>query len=162
MKNQLAVGIGLLAAFSLAPSASAKNFSDKNLKGTYTEKFSGFVAGTANPFASGTSLPQSGTGTEIADGKGNFTASLVFNIGGSTCSGTVTGTYQVNADGSGTSTGTFTANASAPSGIPAGNYACPPGSLQDEAFTIVSPHKVEFISTDADSVVTGSAEQQTN
>jgi hypothetical protein len=162
MKNQLAVGLGLMAALGLAPTAWAKSFSNKDLKGTYSEKFSGVVGTVANPFPAGSGLPQSGTGTETADGKGNFTANLVFNIGGSTCSGTVTGTYQVNADGSGTSTGTFAPNATAPAGIPAGNYSCPPGTLQDEAFTIVSPRKIDFISTDADSIVTGSAEQQTH
>ncbi len=120
------------------------------------------VGTVANPFPAGSGLPQSGTGTETADGKGNFTANLVFNIGGSTCSGTVTGTYVVNADGSGTSTGTFAPNVSAPTGIPAGNYACPGGALQDEAFTIVGAQTVDFISTDADSIVTGSAEQQTH
>ena len=162
MRGKLVVGFALLTALSFAPSGWAKSFTNKNLKGTYTEKFSGFVSETANPFATGTSLPQSGTGTEIADGKGNFSANLVFNIGGSTCSGTVTGTYVVNADGSGTSTGTFVPDATAPTGIPAGNYACPTGALQDEAFTIVSPNTVDFISTDADSIVTGTAALQTN
>jgi len=162
MKSKLVVGMGFLAALSLASSVSARTFSNKDLRGTYTQKFSGFVAGTGNPFPSGTSIPQSGTGTETADGKGNFTANLVFSIGGSTCSGTVAGTYQVNADGTGTSTGTLTPNATAPTGIPSANYACPQGSLQNEAFTIVSRQKVEFISTDADSVVTGIAVRQTH
>jgi hypothetical protein len=162
MKGKLIVGFALAAGLAIAPPGWAKTFSNKDLKGTYTEKFSGFVGTTANPFSTGTSLPQSGTGTETADGKGNFTANLVFNIGGSTCSGTVTGTYVVNADGSGTSTGTFAPNAAAPTGIPAENYACPEGALQDEAFTIVTHDTVDFISTDADSIVTGTAVRQTH
>jgi hypothetical protein len=162
MRGKLIIGFALAAGLGIAPPGWAKAFSNKDLKGTYTEKFSGFVGSVANPFPTGTSLPQSGTGTETTDGKGNFTANLVFNIGGSTCSGTVTGTYVVNADGSGTSTGTFAPNVTAPTGIPAGNYACPGGALQDEAFTIVGDETVDFISTDADSVVTGTAVKQTH
>lgn len=162
MKGKLIIGFALVAGLSFTTPGWAKTFSNKNLKGTYTERFSGFVGSTANPFPTGTSLPQSGTGTESADGKGNFTANLVFSIGGTTCSGTVAGTYVVNADGSGTSTGTFTPNVTAPTGIPSPNYACPPGTLQDEAFTIVGQGEVDFISTDADSVVTGVAVKQTH
>jgi hypothetical protein len=142
----------------------AKTFSNKDLKGTYAEKFSGFTGSTSNPFPTSSSLPQSGTGLEIADGKGNFTASLVFSIGGLACSGKVKGTYQVNSDGTGTSTGTFTPNPTAPTGIPSGNYSCPQQitGVQDEAFTIIGRGKIDFISTDADLVANGTVERQTH
>ena len=143
-------------------SSDLKGFSNRNLRGTYAETFSGFAGTAANPFATPNSIPQSGTGLETADGNGNFTASIVFSIGGSTCAGTVTGTYVVNANGTGTSTGTFTPSATAPTGVPSTNYSCPVQltGVQDEAFTIVGPSTINFISTDADSVVTGTAVRQ--
>jgi len=165
MRRKFLVGIlsiGILAAASVWAEAGGKGFSNNDLKGTYAETFSGFIGTASNPFPTSSAIAQSGTGTETADGKGNFTASLVFSIGGSTCSGTVAGTYHVNADGSGTSTGTFTPNAVAPSGIPASNYLCPSQmtGVQDEAFTIVTLQRVSFIATDADSVVSGTALRQ--
>src|SRR6202050_2244973 len=42
MRGKLIVGFALLTALSFAPSGWAKSFTNKNLKGTYTEKFSGF------------------------------------------------------------------------------------------------------------------------
>jgi hypothetical protein len=164
MSSRLLVGAVCLAMMGSAAQiwAGGKSFSNKSLKGTYSEKFSGFVGSTSNPFPTTSSLPQSGTGVETADGMGNFTASTVFSIGGSTCSGTIKGTYQVNADGTGTSTATFTPNPTAPIGVPASNYSCPTQvtGIQNEAFTIVEVGKLDFISTDADSVVVGTAERQ--
>jgi hypothetical protein len=162
MKSRFLVATFSLVLLSIAPPLWAKSYNNKSLKGTYAERFTGSVGTVANPFPAGTAVPQSGTGTETADGKGNFSANLVFSIGGSTCSGTVTGTYVVNPDGTGTSTGTFTPNATPPSGLPAGNYSCPTQltGTQDEAFTIVGGGTVNFISTDADSVVTGTAQLQ--
>jgi hypothetical protein len=165
MRSKLFVAILTVVMLSTASGwadAGGKSFSNKDLKGTYAVKFSGFAAGAANPFPAGTSQPQSGTGLEVADGNGNFTATLVFSIGGSTCSGTVAGTYHINSDGTGTSTGTFTPKATAPTGVPSSNYACPTQmtGIQDEAFTIVTLGRVDFISTDADSVVSGTAVRQ--
>jgi hypothetical protein len=147
-----------------APVWAARPFSNRDLRGTYAEKFSGSAAGAANPFPASSSTPQSGTGIQVADGNGNFTSKIIFSIGGSTCSGTVAGTYVVNADGTGTSTGTFTPNATAPSGVPASNYLCPAQitGVQNAAFTIVGHGKIEFISTDADSVIVGTAQRQTH
>ena len=162
MSSRLLVGALALAMIGTAAPVWAKTFSNKNLKGTYVEKFSGLAAGSANPFPTTSSLPESVTGTETAKGKGNFTASIVFSSGGTTCSGTVAGTYVVNPDGTGTSKGTFTPIAMAPSGIPALNYSCPSqGGPQDEAFTIVGRGKIDFISTDPDLVSSGTAELQT-
>jgi hypothetical protein len=163
MKSKLLVGAVCLALMGSAASvwaAPKPSFDNDDLNGTYAEKFSGFVGSTGNPFPTTSSFPQSGTGLEVADGAGHFTASLVFSVGGSTCSGTLKGTYHVNTDGTGTSIGTFTPNASAPTGILSDNYSCPGGGVQREAFTIVGPGKIDFISTDADSVVNGTAELQ--
>ncbi|HLI82258.1 MAG TPA: hypothetical protein VKV03_19860 [Candidatus Binataceae bacterium] len=164
MKNRFLLGTALFAMVAGASSvwAAGPTFSNKDVKGTYALKFSGFLGSAGNPFPTTSSLPQSGSGIEIADGKGNFNSAILFSIGGSICSGTVTGTYTVNSDGTGTSSGTFTPSATAPSGVPTPNYGCPSQmtGAQDEAFTIVSPGKVEFISTDADSIVSGTAERQ--
>ncbi len=164
MKNRFLLGTALFAMVAGVGSvwAAAPTFKNKDLKGTYALKFSGFLGSAANPFPTTSSLPQSGSGIETADGNGNFNSTILFSIGGSTCSGTVSGTYTVNTDGTGTSTGTFTPSATAPTGVPAANYSCPSQTtgVQDEAFTLVSPGKVEFISTDADSVVSGTAERQ--
>jgi hypothetical protein len=164
MKNRFLLGTALFAMFAGVSSvrAAAPTFSNKDLKGTYAVKFSGFLAGASNPFPTTSSAPQSGTGIETADGNGNFNSTILFSIGGSTCSGTVSGTYTVNSNGAGTSSGTFTPSATAPSGVPPANYGCPSQmtGAQDEAFTIVSPGKIEFISTDADSIVSGTAERQ--
>jgi len=164
MKNRLLLGTALFAMLTAGSSvwAGSPTFSNKDLKGTYALKFSGFLGSAANPFPTTSSLPQSGAGVELADGNGNFNAAVLFNIGGTTCSGTISGTYQVNPDGTGTSSGTFTPSATAPTGVPTSNYGCPSQmtGVQDEAFTIFSPDKLEFISTDADSVVSGTAERQ--
>jgi hypothetical protein len=162
MKGKLVVAMVLGAAFSMAPSARAYTYSDSDFSGTYAEKFSGYFSGVASPIVAGTSEPQSGAGFVTADGNGNFYGALAFSIGGSTCVGDISGTYQVFAAGTGTSTATFTPQSTGVPGMPTGNYACPSQmtGTQDEAFIIVSPTEIDFISTDADSVVTGTAQLQ--
>jgi len=165
MKNGFLVGTLLLATIGSAASVWAgggsSTFSNADVKGTYSLKFSGFFDSAGNQFPTSSSFPQSGAGFEDADGNGNFTGALLVSIGGTTCSGNITGTYEVNPDGTGTSTATFTPEANPPKGIPAGNYVCPSKSgTQNEAFVIVSHDKIDFMSTDADSVVSGSAERQ--
>ena len=186
MRTKLLLGIlflGIVAARVVRADSHNKTFSNKDIKGTYAEKFSGFVVGTgtppttssSTPFQTGSSFPESATGTLTADGNGNFTAVVAFNIGGNTCFGTVAGTYQVGPDGTGTSTGTFTPSSSPPKSPttssfpggfpgPGGNYACPSQvtGVQDEAFTIVGSGKIDFMSTDADLVASGTAQRQTH
>src|ERR1700676_2619362 len=125
MKKKLlvsAVSCIVLGGAFAAWAHDTKTFSNKNLNGTYAESFSGFASASpatsgGGSFSTGSTFPESGTGTLTADGKGNFQASLTFNTGGLLCSGTVAGTYTVNADGTGTSRGVFTPNP-APSGLP--------------------------------------------
>ena len=161
MKHRILIGALCFALWNIALPTWAKTFTVKDLKGNYVLRFTGSAGVAANPFPNGTSLPETGSGVETADGKGNFTATTVFSIGGTTCSGTIAGTYSVNPNGTGTSKGTFTPNATAPSGIPAGNYGCPPQITgeQNEAFTI-GKNGVTFISTDPDSVISGLAQRQ--
>ena len=166
MTNRFLAGTLLCALLGFAPAAYAggatHTYSNADFKGTDIEKFSGFVGG-ATPFTAADALPQTGTGFVTADGNGNFTAALIFNIGGNTCAGTVSGTYQVFSTGVGTSTGTFTPQ-SVPPGVPSSNYACPTQmtGAQDEAFAIVSRDLVNVISIDGDSVASGTAERQGN
>ena len=180
MKSKLLIGALFFAMMSTAASVWAdggsKTFSNKDVKGTYAEQFSGFVVGPGKPPSqTGTSFPETGTGTLTTDGNGGFQAKLTFTIGGLLCSGTVAGGpsisggdgfatgYTVNPDGTGTARGIFTPNP-APSTLPPQIiYGCPAsGGHQDESFTIVSPRKIDFISTDSDSVISGTAERQTH
>ena len=161
MKGKLIVAIAFGAAFIIPPSVWAYTYSDKDFSGTYVEKFTGYLSSAGSPTVVGTSSPQSGTGFVFADGNGNFSGALVFSIGGNTCLGDIRGTYQVFPAGTGTSTGTFTPQSAAP-GMPTGNYSCPTQmtGAQDEVFVIVSPNQIDFISSDPDSVVTGTAQLQ--
>jgi len=164
MKSELVVAIilGLSAALGAAPSAQAYTYSNSDFSGTYVEKFSGYFSSAESPLVVGTSSPQSGAGFVTADGNGNFSGALAFSIGGNTCVGDIQGTYTVFASGTGTSTATFTPVSVIP-GMPSSNYSCPSQmtGTQDEAFVIVSPNEIDFISTDADSVVSGTAQLQT-
>ena len=125
MKNQLALGIGLMAALSLAPSVWAKSFSNKDLKGTYTEKFSGLVGQCANPFPARHRALRNREPAPKPPMARELHRESRFQYRRLDLRGTVTGTYQVKADGSGTSTGTFTPNVTAPTGVPGSNYRAP-------------------------------------
>ena len=162
MKVKLAVATLLEAALFTAPSVWAHTYSNADFNGTYVEKFSGFFSSVASPLLVGTSEPQSGAGFVIANGDGTFSGALAFSIGGNTCVGDIAGTYTVFSSGTGTSNGTFTPLSVIP-GMPSSNYSCPSltSGAQDEAFVIVSPTEIDFISTDSDSVVSGTAVLQT-
>ena len=124
--------------------------SPSKLKGTFAQLLTGFVGNPPQP--TGNTAPEASTGTITADGNGGFTGNLTFNAGGTVCSGTVTGTFCANDDGSGrgTATGQFTGTSG----------TCPSGGSQSESFTIVGPNRIDFISTDSESVLSGSAIRQ--
>jgi len=161
MKGKLAIAMALGAAMLTPPSVWAYTYSNADFNGTYVEKFSGFSS-IASPLLVGTSEPQSGAGFVVANGNGTFSGALAFSIGGNTCVGDIVGTYTVFSSGTGTSSATFTPVSVIP-GMPSSNYSCPSQmtGTQDEAFVIVSPTEIDFISTDADSVVSGTAQLQT-
>lgn len=150
--------------FTCSPNNCPTPNNANKLKGNFAQLLSGFANGAANPpVNTSNAFPEASTGIVSADGAGTFKANLVFNAGGFTCSGTVAGCYCVNNDGTGTETGTFTPNGTAPFGIPSGNYSCPTGTgKEDSAFTIVSPNRVDFISTNSDTVLSGSALRQSD
>jgi len=100
--------------------------------------------------------PVAGFGSLTADGKGNITGGTeTFNAGGSVCTGTITGTYSVNPDGTGASTFTFTSTG------PGSNCSSLSGTNDDD-FEIrgMGGNGVDFFSTDADSVISGTASQR--
>jgi hypothetical protein len=131
-------------------------FSDASVNGTYSTKFHGFLLiPGATPSTPPALSPVAGFGTATADGMGNITGgSETFNAGGSVCTGAISGTYSVNADGTGTWTVTFTSTG------PGANCASLSGT-QDADFVIrgMGGHHLEYISTDPGSVISGTASE---
>ena len=176
-----AVCLALIGVAGGAWAGASTTFSASDLNGTYAEVFSGFVVGTGTqptidspiPFGTATSFPESGTGTLVADGSGNFTATITSIIGGLVCAGTLAGGsgvsggdgfatgYTVNPDGSGIARGIFTPFISPTTLPPQVVYGCPPaGGHQDEYFQIVNHHEVRFVSIDSDTTLSGTATLQ--
>jgi hypothetical protein len=176
-----AVGLGLIGIRSSAWAGGSHTFSVSDVQGTYAETFSGFVVGGGTrpttispiPFSIGTSFPENGTGTMIADGAGGFQATVVSITGGTLCAGTLAGGpavdggdgiptgYTVNSDGTGTSRGVFTPFPAPATLPPQLVYACPPaGGHQDEYFIISGHEQISFISIDSDVTLTGTATRQ--
>jgi hypothetical protein len=182
LKNSIAgaVCLALIGTAGVAWTEST-TFSVSDLNGTYAEVFSGFVVGGGTqptvdspvPFGTGTSFPETGTGTLVADGSGNFQAKLLTIVGGLVCAGTLAGGtgvsggdgfptgYTVNSDGSGLARGIFTPFVSPATLPPQLVYGCPAaGSHQDEYFQIINHHEVRFISIDSDTTLSGTATLQ--
>lgn len=78
-------------------------FSTASIRGSYGISYS-----VALPNASGPTQFLSGTGVYQADGAGHLTGEETTNANGEVCSGTLTGTYSVNPNGTGTVSVTFT------------------------------------------------------
>jgi hypothetical protein len=75
-------------------------FSLSSIHGSYGFNFS--------VFASNPTGVLSGTGVYSVDGNGHLKGNETFNENGVTCSGSLSGTYTVNPDGTGTTSVTFT------------------------------------------------------
>jgi hypothetical protein len=100
------------------------------------------------------SLPIAIDGTLIGDGKGGLTGTQTFNASGLVCSGTLTGTYTVNPDGTGALNNVvFTPNAGSPPQCSAtvGNSSF--------AFSNTVNH-IDLTGTDCFQVTSGSATKQ--
>jgi hypothetical protein len=130
-------------------------YTDANVKGTYSTEFHGFLLIASTTPGNPPSLsPVAGFGNFTADGMGNITGGTdTFNAGGSVCTGTITGTYSVNADGTGSSTVTFTSTG------PGTNCSALSGA-KDADFEIgwMGRH-LKFFTTDSDAVISGEASQ---
>jgi hypothetical protein len=181
----IAVCLALIGTGRAAQAAGSHTFSISDFQGTYAETCSGFMVGSGvapstnnpAPFSTGTSVPQTGTGTMVADGNGGFQATMVFTTGGLICAGTFAGGpgvdggdgiatgYTVNSDGTGTVRGVFTAFPT-PTTLPQQlAYGCPaPGGRQsshiDEYFTMISPNEIRFTSIDSNATLTGTLTRQ--
>jgi hypothetical protein len=112
----------------------------RSVKGTYASTFHGTV---------------DGTGTLIADGAGNIIGGTqTANDGTNSCTGTLTGSYTVNPDGTGTLTIMFTTTMT--------NFgACPTSpTTNNSAIVLVSRDRVEVSGNDPTLVESGSLTRQ--
>jgi len=128
-------------------------FTNATVEGTYIFGFSGTVLNNAPgmPGPPGAPGPIAGNGLIILDGRGNLQGSETLNDAGFACTGTLSGTYNVNSDGTATATVNFTNRPSSP---------CT-DAVVHEAITISEAGKlVNFIGTDADTVFSGTQELQ--
>ena len=129
-------------ALSVGAGATKPGFSLHSVKGTYASTFHGTI---------------DGTGTLVADGAGNIVGGTeTANDGTNICTGSLTGTYTVNADGTGTLTIVFTTDHSAPN-----IGACPSISATSHAaIVLVSRKQIEVSGTDPTVLVSGSLTRQ--
>ncbi len=89
-------GLSILT-FCTGCAAKAAGFSNASLSGGYSLALTGETLGTGSfKFAEVDAI--------IFDGVGNLRGQGTMNAGGGICASTVTGTYNVNADGSGSAT----------------------------------------------------------
>lgn len=100
----LAIGIAVSSGGGVSTAHAQRSFSTASIRGSYATSYS-----VALPNPSGPTQYLSGTGVYQADGVGHLTGQETTNTNGQVCSGTMTGTYTVNPDGTGTVSVTFTA-----------------------------------------------------
>ena len=93
------LALGVVALIMHVSAASAQAFAVADLNGAYADQGSGFGSQPGPP---GSSTPSYGVGLWTFDGAGNFTASLVLDGLSVTIYPNISGTYNVNADGTGT------------------------------------------------------------
>ena len=107
MQHRFLWTASILAALALAAAVSGgggvsiahanRAFSVATIHGSYGTSYS-----VALPNPSGPTQFLSGTGVFEADGAGHLTGEETTNTNGQVCSGTLTGTYTVNPNGTGT------------------------------------------------------------
>ncbi len=100
----LAIGIAMSSGDGILTAQPQRVFSTASIRGSYATSY---CVALTNP--SGLTQFLSGTGVFHADGAGHVTGQETTNTNGQVCSGTMTGTYTVNPDGTGTLSVTFTA-----------------------------------------------------
>ena len=164
-KLVLALLILQVALSQIGPGGTARAqtppYTAADFTGTYGFGVSGTVIFTPptppTPNCNGwtpVSLPISISGLLIADGKGGLNGSQTFNANGGVCSGTLAGTYTVNADGSGTLNNVvFTPNAGSP--------AICTTSVGNTAFAFSNGvNQIDLSGTDCFQVTSGTAIKQ--
>lgn len=100
----LAIGVVVSGAGGVSIVHAERAFSTASIRGSYGTTYS-----VALPNPSGPTQFLSGTGVYQADGAGHLTGQETTNTNGQVCSGTMTGTYTVNANGTGAVAVIFTA-----------------------------------------------------
>lgn len=139
-----------------AAGTTTTTFTAASIAGAYGLTFNGSVINAAGSTA-GTTSAFAGTGQVVFDGKSAVTGSETFNLAGTVCTGTITGTYTVNSDGVATIMYTFSPTVSGTTPAPA---TCPSSSQTHSAVIVNGGQQIYFAETDADRVVTGSAQKQ--
>jgi hypothetical protein len=146
MKRMILTGLAAAAALALSAGAGAakSHFSVRSVKGTYASTSHGTI---------------DDTGTLVADGAGNIIGGTqTANDGTNICTGSLTGSYTVNPDGTGTLTIIFTTDPSAPNvgfcpTVPATSHA---------AMVLVSENQIEVSGTDPSLLESGSLTRQSD
>ncbi len=135
-RSGLAVLLLALAASSCgggnAIARAQTAFSVASIRGSYGISYS-----VALPSASGSMQFLSGTGIYRADGAGHLAGEETTNTNGEVCSGTLSGTYAVNPNGTGTASVTFTPTTA----------GCSAGSFQQSLVIVESGRIVRVADT---------------
>ncbi len=127
-------------ALSAGAGGAASGFSLSSVKGSYGNTFHGTI---------------DGTGTLIADGAGKIIGGTeTANDGTNSCTGSLSGSYTVNPDGTGTLTVIFTT-------ITTNFGTCPSGSSTSHAaIVVVSKKQIEVSGNDQTLLESGSLTRQ--
>ena len=143
MKKTMLLGLGA-AVIALCAGSGAANFgfSLGSVRGSYATSVHGTV---------------DATGTLVADGAGNVTGGTeTVSDGTNVCTGTITGSYTVNPDGTGTLTIHFTTTSTI-------HGACPSPSnpmINNAAIVVVSRNRILSSGTDPNLLESGSLTRQ--
>ena len=93
----LTLGAAVSGGGGVSIAHANRTFSTASIRGSYGTSYI-----VALPDPSGPTLFLSGTGVYQADGAGHLTGEETTNTNGQVCSGTMTGTYTINPNGTGT------------------------------------------------------------
>ena len=103
MLGIVALVVAVSAGYTDSIAHAQRVFSNANIRGSYGISYS-----VALVNSSGAAQLLSGTGFYHADGAGHLTGQETTNTNGEVCSGSMTGTYSVDPNGTGTATVAFT------------------------------------------------------
>ena len=150
MRIMLSLLIVLLAASNASAGERSRGFSNSDIKGAYGLLAQGTSAVPGTPIA----FPAVYVGQVVSDGKGNLQGMGTINPGGPISglqpgqSVMLTGTYDIDADGTGEFTGSGTGGSQSATAASNG----PPSVLGAGALVIQSLDEIELVSTQSDRV----------
>ncbi len=140
-------GVGCGRTMLSARLVNASGFSDASLSGGFSFADSGETLGSP-------SISFNEVGVLTFDGVGRFTGNSTMNNGGRICTATVTGTYQINSDGSGSAMVTQTPDAASAAG------GCTAVFFPAALGLSGGATQVQFIEISSSETLTGSALKQ--